>query len=93
MLVSVLRKAGLLKRKSYFKENVAHILCKCFQKKLYLDGYWQNVFSDIRELLLEELSPNISLNDLSCDYLECIKQNNSCSIHVRRGLYQFVSMF
>ena len=91
VLVSVLRKAGLLKRKSYFKEKrSSYFDASVFKNNsVYLDGYWQNelYFSDIRELLLKELSPNISMNDLSCAYLECIKQNNSVSIHVRRGDY------
>ena len=91
VLFSALRKAGLVKRKSYFKEKrSSYFDASVFKNNfVYLDGYWQNelYFSDIRELILEELSPNSSTNDLSFAYLECIKKNNSVSIHVRRGDY------
>ena len=91
LLFSSLRKAGLVKRKSYFKEKrSSYFDASVFKNNcVYLDGYWQNelYFSDIRELLLEELSPNSLMNDLGCAYLDCIKKNNSVSIHVRRGDY------
>ena len=91
VLVSVLRKAGLLKRKSYFKEKrSSYFDASVFKNNfVYLDGYWQNelYFSDIRELLLQELSPNNSMNDLGFAYLDSIKKSNSVSLHVRRGAY------
>jgi len=91
VLFSALRKVGFVKRKHYFKEKRS----SCFDasvfknKSIYLDGYWQNelYFSNIRELLLRELSPVSSLNDLGCGYLEAIKKSNSVSLHVRRGDY------
>ena len=90
VLFSALRKAGLVKRKSYFKEKrSSYFDASVFKNNfVYLDGYWQNelYFSDIRELLLRELSPNSSMNDLGCAYLECIKKSNSVSLHVRRGI-------
>ena len=91
VLFSALRKAGLVKRKSYFKEKrSSYFDVSVFKNKpVYLDGYWQNelYFSDIRELLLKELSPNSSMNDLGCAYLDSIKKSNSVSLHVRRGDY------
>ena len=91
VLYSTLRKAGLVKRKSYFKEKRSSYFDESIFKNnpVYLDGYWQNelYFSAIRELLLVELSPNCSMNDLSCANLESIKENNSVSLHVRRGDY------
>ena len=91
VLYSALRKAGLVKRKSYFKEKRSSYFDEGIFKNnfVYLDGYWQNelYFSAIRELLLVELSPNCSLNNSSCAYLESIKENNSVSLHVRRGDY------
>ena len=90
-LFSALRKAGLVKRKSYFKEKrSSYFDASVFKNNfVYLDGYWQNelYFSDIRELLLKELSPNSSMNDLGCAYLDSIKKSNSVSLHVRRGDY------
>ena len=91
VLFSALRKAGLFKRKSYFKEKrSSYFDARVFKNKfVYLDGYWQNelYFSNIREVLLLELSPINSMNDLVCDYLEPIKKSNSVSLHVRRGDY------
>lgn len=91
VLISALRKVGLVKRKSYFKEKGSSYFDERVFKYnfIYLDGYWQNelYFSDIRELLLRELSPISSMNDLGCAYLECIKKSNSVSLHVRRGDY------
>ena len=91
VLFSALRKAGLVKRKSYFKEKrSSYFDASVFKNNfVYLDGYWQNelYFSDIRELLLKELSPNSSMNDLGCAYLDSIKKSNSVSLHVRRGDY------
>ena len=91
VLFSALRKAGFVKRKSYFKEKRgSHFDASIFKNNfIYLDGYWQNelYFSDIRELLLRELSPISSMNDLGNAYLEPIKNSNSVSLHVRRGDY------
>jgi len=91
VLYSTLRKAGLVKRKSYFKEKrSSYFDASVFKNNfVYLDGYWQNelYFSDIRELLLQELSPNNSINDLGFAYLDSIKKSNSVSLHVRRGDY------
>ena len=91
VLFSALRKAGLVKRKTYFKEKrSSYFDASVFKNNfVYLDGYWQNelYFSAIRELLLVELSPHCSRIDSSCSYLESIKENNSVSLHVRRGDY------
>ena len=91
MLYSALRKAGLVKRKSYFKEKrSSYFDISIFNNNyVYLDGYWQNelYFSNIRELLLTELAPINSMNDLGFDYLNSIKNSNSVSLHVRRGDY------
>ena len=91
ILFSALRKVGLFKRKSYFKEKrSSYFDGGVFKNKfLYLNGYWQNelYFSNIRELLLGELSPINSMNDLGYAYLESIEKSNSVSLHVRRGDY------
>ena len=91
LLFSALRKARVVKRKSYFKEKrSSYFDASVFKNNfVYLDGYWQNelYFSAIRELLLVELSPHCSKIDSSCSYLESIKENNSVSLHVRRGDY------
>ena len=97
VLFSALRKAGLFKRKSYFKEKrSSYFDARVFKNNfVYLDGYWQNelYFSNIREELLRELSPINSINDLGCDYLETINKSNSVSLHVRRGDYLNLKSF
>ena len=91
VLFSALRKAGVVKRKTYFKEKRSSYFDKSVFKNnfIYLEGYWQNelYFVKIRDLLLRELSPISPMNDVGCAYLECIKNSNSVSLHVRRGDY------
>ncbi len=91
VLISALRKAGLVKKKSYFKEKrISYFDGGIFKNNfVYLNGYWQNelYFSNIRELLLRELSPINLMNDLGSAYLESINKSNSVSLHVRRGDY------
>ena len=91
VLFSALRKAGLVKRKSYLKEKRSSYFDASVFKKddVYLDGYWQNelYFSDIREELLRDLTSISSMSDLGVVYMEGIKKSNSVSLHVRRGNY------
>ena len=91
LLISALRKARLVKRKSYFKEKRSSYFDAGVFKNddVYFDGYWQNelYFSGIRELLLRELASISSMSDVGCAYLECIEKSNSVSLHVRRGNY------
>ena len=91
VILSALRKTGFIKRKSYIKEKrSSHFDASVFKNNfVYLDGYWQNelYFTDIRELLLPELTSSSSISDLGCAYLESIKNSNSVSLHVRRGNY------
>ena len=91
VLFSALRKAGLVKRKSYLKEKRSSYFDASVFKNddVYLDGYWQNelYFSDIREELLRDLTSISSMSDLGVYYMEGIKKSNSVSLHVRRGNY------
>ena len=91
VLFSALRKAGLVKRKSYLKEKRSSYFDASVFKNddVYLDGYWQNelYFSDIREELLRDLTSISSMSDLGVVYMEGIKKSNSVSLHVRRGNY------
>ena len=91
LLFSALRKAGLVKRKSYLKEKrSSYFDASVFQNDdVYLDGYWQNelYFSGIRELLLRELASISSMSDEGYAYWECIKKSKSVSLHIRRGNY------
>ena len=91
VLFSALRKAGLVKRKSYLKEKRSSYFDASVFKNdnVYLDGYWQNelYFSDIREELLRDLTSIRSMSDLGVVYMEGIKKSNSVSLHVRRGNY------
>ena len=91
VLFSALRKAGLVKRKSYLKEKRSSYFDASVFKNddVYLDGYWQNelYFSDIREELLRDLTSISSMSDLGVVYMEGIKKRNTVSLHVRRGNY------
>ena len=91
VLFSALRKAGLIKRKSYLKETRSSYFDASVFKNddVYLDGYWQNelYFSDIREELLRDLTSISSMSELGVVYIEGIKKSNSVSLHVRRGNY------
>ena len=91
LLFSALRKARVVKRKSYFKEKRSSYFDASVFKNddVYFDGYWQNelYFSGIRELLLREFEFISSMSDVGCAYLECIKKSNSVSLHIRRGNY------
>ena len=91
VLFSALRKAGLVKRKSYLKEKRSSYFDASVFKNddVYLDGYWQNelYFSDIREELVRDLTSISSMSDLGVVYMEGIKKSNSVSLHVRRGNY------
>ena len=91
VLFSALRKAGLVKRKSYLKEKRSSYFDASVFKNddVYLDGYWQNelYFSDIREELLRDLTAISSMSELGVVYMEGIKKSNSVSLHVRRGNY------
>ena len=91
VLFSALRKAGLVKRKSYLKEKRSSYFDASVFKNddVYLDGYWQNelYFSDIREELLRDLTSISSISELGVVYMEGIKKSNSVSLHVRRGNY------
>ena len=97
VLFSALRKAGLVKRKSYLKEKRSSYFDASVFKNddVYLDGYWQNelYFSDIREELLRDLTSISSMSDLGVFYMEGIKKSNSVSLHVRRGNYLNLTNF
>ena len=57
LIFSALRKAGLIKKKFYFREKRSSYFDTSVFKNnfIYLDGYWQNelYFSDIREYCYE----------------------------------------
>ncbi|MES2535055.1 MAG: alpha-1,2-fucosyltransferase [Pseudomonadota bacterium] len=56
---------------------------------VYLDGYWQSpkYFDDIRDILLEELTPLEALSEADEAVAAKIRASNAVSIHVRRGDY------
>lgn len=80
-----------------FMKNTQHIFEKrlfFFQKEIlklqgdfYLDGYWQNpnYFTAIRNTLIQELQ--LKESSVGDEIIESITNNQSVSIHVRRGDY------
>ncbi len=91
ILCRALRKAGLVKGKTYYAEKQRTIYdANVFaEQSRYLDGYWQNeqYFLTIRETLLKELSPKVALSPQAQKHLPQIAKANAVSIHVRRGDY------
>jgi hypothetical protein len=55
----------------------------------YLDGYWQSekYFSDITNIILEDLTYISPLSSANKKILDKIESTNSVSLHVRRGDY------
>ena len=90
-LFRVLRRLGWIKKDTYYAEKERTVYDADVFKKmsLYLDGYWQNeeYFSQIRAILLKELTPNQNLSINAQAHQEKILRTNSVSIHVRRGDY------
>ena len=58
-------------------------------QNLYLIGYWQSYryFSDIKQILKTEITPNRPLDLNYQSYLEQIQSKSSAMVHVRRGDY------
>ena len=56
---------------------------------VYFDGFWQSelFFQDIRNLLLREFTPKISLDADNMFWINSISRCNSISVHIRRGDY------
>lgn len=80
---------------SYFSEKG-----QCYQTEFmslppntYLEGYWQNelYFSAIREQLLKDFSPKLSMPAVVESYYARIINCTSISLHVRRGDYVTVA--
>ena len=81
----------------YYKRNIIKEKCfTCFDKNYIkfpanciLIGYWQSYkyFESIRDILLKEFKPQTELDDKNKKVLEKIHNNNSISIHIRRGDY------
>jgi len=81
-------KLDVIKPDSFYKEKLYMSYCDgVFRDNLYLDGYWQNenYFKDIRTILLKEFKIK-DLSNKAKKYLDLIN-NNSVSIHIRRGDY------
>jgi len=54
-----------------------------------IEGYFQSekYFMDIRQLLLEQFTLKKSLSTYGEEIAKLIRENNSCSVHIRRGDY------
>ena len=53
------------------------------------DGYWQHweYFDNYRDVVLKEFTLSETLDPKNQDFLNKLKNTNSCSIHIRRGDY------
>lgn len=65
-----------------------NILSITEDKKIFVDGYWQNhqYVNSIKDILLETFEFKLPSN-FSKDYLNKIRNCNSVSLHIRRGDY------
>ena len=87
----VLNKINLdIKRPDSFIEEKLYMSYNdgVFRDNLYLKGYWQNekYFKNIRKVLLKEFTPK-EISNKAKEYLKIINENDSISIHIRRGDY------
>lgn len=80
-----------IKNKIYLREPQFHFFAKALNapSNAYIDGYWQSekYFIEAREILLKEFSPKNKLSDKSQSLASQMLQENSVSVHVRRGDY------
>ncbi|MDQ8205630.1 alpha-1,2-fucosyltransferase [Pelagicoccus sp. SDUM812003] len=91
LIYRALRRAGIIKRNTYYSEKERTIFDPVALSKnpVYLDGYWQNekYFSNIRQILLQETQPSEPLSTQAQDLFLMTQRSNTVSIHVRRGDY------
>jgi hypothetical protein len=62
---------------------------------LFLDGYFfsHKYFISNRQLLSQQLSPKMKMNDDNINFLHKIRNSNSVSVHFRRGDYKLTDFF
>lgn len=78
--------------KTEFKEKRAEAFNPEVYKRdgnYYYDGYWQDYryFFDYQKIVKESFRYRAPLNEKNADYTKRLMNNNSVSIHVRRGDY------
>ena len=63
---------------------------KILKDPLYLTGYWQSeyYFKDIEDIIRNDFSFKFEPSHKNFTYLENIKNENSVSLHIRRGNYE-----
>jgi len=94
LIFRIKNKLGLNIKRPYshtFENNLTLFDKEVYKKQgdIYLDGFWQNedYFKNIKDEIIKDFIPK---NNISLDakkYLEHIKDNQSISIHIRRGDY------
>jgi len=82
---------GLYDHKEYIKEKHFNFDEDVINLKggVYLDGYWQSwkYFSDVEDVIKEDFTLKNGFGEESNKIADIIKNNNSVSLHVRRGDY------
>jgi len=74
-----------LKERNFFLEKKVSGL----SANVYLEGFWQSekYFRDIRNILIEDFSPLLPIDEYNRKYIELISDVDSISVHIRRGDY------
>lgn len=87
----VKRKIFGIKRTHYIQHDFGYNKLDFINSKgnLYLEGYWQSekYFNDVKDIIRKEFTFKNKLTNKNKEIAELIKNNNSISIHVRRGDY------
>lgn len=83
-------KLGILRKSYFFEKNFDFdpALLEC-SLPVYIDGYWQSYkyFEGVADQIRSELKPRHSLQGENLQLAQRIAEENSVSVHVRRGDY------
>ena len=82
-------------KKTHLYDPQNQILNVFDMDNVYLDGYWQSeyYFNDIKDLLRDEFTFKLEMNNENKNIISQINNTNSVSIHVRRGDYLQTPLF
>lgn len=89
-IINKVRRKLLGRKKSHYRETKIAFNEEVFKlRNTFFDGYWQSekYFKEIENIIREEFTFKIPLDEKNFALVEEIKNCNSVSLHVRRGDY------